>query len=55
MLDYKKLHERYVELKGDKKRLPDGAAKILMEEFDLSCKSIYTMELNRANKMYREY
>lgn len=54
MVDYKKLYDRYVELRGNRKTLPEGAKKIIMKEFDFSCKSIYTMELDRAKKMYRD-
>lgn len=54
MVDYKKLYERYVELKGDRKILPEGATKIIMKEFDLYCKSIYTMELDKAKRLHRK-
>lgn len=54
MVDYKKLYDRYMELKGDRKMLPEGATKIIMQEFDLHCKSVYTMEMDRAKKLYRD-
>lgn len=53
MVDYKKLYDRYMELKGGRKMLPEGASKIIMKEFDICCKSIYTMEMDRAKRLYR--
>lgn len=54
MVDYRKLYDRYMELKGDRKMLPEGASKIIMREFDFCCKSIFTMEMDRAKKLYRK-
>lgn len=50
MVDYKKLYERYLELKGNNKRLLDGQSRQLMQEFGFCSKSVYTMEFEKARK-----
>lgn len=50
MVDYKKLYERYLEVRGDRKRLLDGQVKILMKEFGFCSKSVYIMEMDKAKK-----
>lgn len=52
MVDYKKLYERYIELRGNHKKLLDGQIKVLMKEFELSSRSVYIMEIDKAKKMW---